>query len=124
MNDEGVNEAAILLRSLGEEEAAEVFKHLAPREVQRLGEAMAKIDKVTHGLIDSVLEKFDAEAGQHASLGGDSPDYTRGVLKRALGEGNAKHVIDRMLLKAGDTAGIESLKWMDQIGRASCRERV
>ena len=113
MNDEGVNEAAILLRSLGEEEAAEVFKHLAPREVQRLGEAMAKIDKVTHGLIDSVLEKFDAEAGQHTSLGGDSPGYTRSVLKRALGEDKAKHVLDRMLLKAGDTAGIENLKWMD-----------
>ena len=83
MNDDGLNEAAILLRSLGEEEAAEVFKHLGPKEVQKLGVAMAKIDKVTHGLIDSVLEKFDAEAGQHASLGGDSPDYTRSVLKRA-----------------------------------------
>lgn len=123
MNDEGVNEAAILLRSLGEEEAAEVFKHLAPKEVQKLGEAMAKIDKVTHGLIDSVLEKFDAEAGQHASLGGDSPDYTRSVLKRALGEDKAKYVLDR-ILKTGDTGGIESLKWMDAatVGELICNE--
>jgi flagellar motor switch protein FliG len=37
MDDKGLENAAILLMSLGEEEAAEVFKHLAPKEVQRLG---------------------------------------------------------------------------------------
>ena len=30
MDDKGVEDAAILLMSLGEEEAAEVFKHLEP----------------------------------------------------------------------------------------------
>jgi flagellar motor switch protein FliG len=38
---QGVEDAAILLMSLGEEEAGEVFKHLAPKEVQRLGETIA-----------------------------------------------------------------------------------
>ena len=37
MDEEGLNDAAILLMSLGEEEAAEVFKHLSPKEVQKLG---------------------------------------------------------------------------------------
>jgi flagellar motor switch protein FliG len=32
--------------SLGEEEAAEVFKHLAPKEVQRLGETIARMKAV------------------------------------------------------------------------------
>ncbi|MBP6543518.1 MAG: flagellar motor switch protein FliG, partial [Piscinibacter sp.] len=41
MDDEGTENAAILLMSLGEEEASEVFKHLAPKEVQRLGETIA-----------------------------------------------------------------------------------
>ena len=39
--------AAILLMTLGEEEAAEVFKHLAPKEVQRLGETIARMKSVT-----------------------------------------------------------------------------
>ena len=43
MDDQGLEDAAILLMSLGEEEAAEVFKHLAPKEVQRLGETIAKL---------------------------------------------------------------------------------
>ena len=44
--DKGLEDAAILLMSLGEEEASEVFKHLAPKEVQRLGETIAKMRTV------------------------------------------------------------------------------
>mgnify|MGYP003524606991 CR=1 FL=1 len=46
MDEQGLEDAAILLMSLGEEEAAEVFKHLAPKEVQRLGETIAKMKAV------------------------------------------------------------------------------
>ena len=112
MNDEGIGRAAVLLRSLGEEEAAEVFKHLAPKEVQKLGEAMSKIDKVTRENMESVLDRFVAEAAQQTSLNGDSPDYIRSVLVKALGDDKAKYILDR-ILQGSDTSGIESLKWMD-----------
>lgn len=112
MNDEGVGRAAVLLRSLGEEEAAAVFKHLAPKEVQKLGEAMTKIDKVTRTSIEDVLDRFVAEAAQQTSLNGDSPEYIRGVLTKALGDDKAKYILDR-ILQGSDTSGIESLKWMD-----------
>jgi flagellar motor switch protein FliG len=112
MNDEGIARAAVLLRSLGEEEAAEVFKHLAPKEVQKLGEAMTKIDKVSRTSIEEVLTRFSAEAAQQTSLSGDSPDYIRGVLTKALGDDKAKYILDR-ILQGSDTSGIESLKWMD-----------
>jgi flagellar motor switch protein FliG len=112
MNEEGIGRAAVLLRSLGEEEAAEVFKHLAPKEVQKLGEAMTKIDKVSRTSIEEVLTRFSAEAAQQTSLSGDSPDYIRGVLTKALGDDKAKYILDR-ILQGSDTSGIESLKWMD-----------
>jgi len=41
--DDGLQDAAIFLMSLGEEEAAEVFKHFSPKEVQRLGETIARM---------------------------------------------------------------------------------
>ena len=47
MNAEGLNKAALLLMSIGEEEAAEVFKYLAPREVQKIGATMAALKNVT-----------------------------------------------------------------------------
>ena len=112
MSDSGVDDGAILLMSLGEEEAAEVFKHLSPKDAQKLGAAMAALKNISREKIDTVLEKFSTDAGQQTSLGNDSDEYIRAVLTRALGEDKAKLVLDR-ILQSGDTAGIESLKWMD-----------
>ena len=41
-DEAGTRDAAVLLLALGEETAAEVFKHLTPKEVQGLGEVMAR----------------------------------------------------------------------------------
>ena len=112
MSDSGVDDGAILLMSLGEEEAAEVFKHLSPKDAQKLGAAMAALKNISREKIDTVLEKFSTDAGQQTSLGNDSDEYIRAVLTRALGEDKAKLVLDR-ILQSSDTAGIESLKWMD-----------
>jgi len=38
-----VEQAAILLMSLGEADAAQVLKHMGPKEVQRVGVAMAQM---------------------------------------------------------------------------------
>ncbi|MBP6623038.1 MAG: flagellar motor switch protein FliG, partial [Alcaligenes sp.] len=39
--DDSIERSAILMMSLGEDAAAEVFRHLSPREVQQLSTAMA-----------------------------------------------------------------------------------
>ena len=112
MNDEGINKSAILLMSLGEEGASEVFKHLAPREVQKLGVAMSNLKNVTRDKIEGVLEEFRTQAEEKTTLGMDSGDYIRSVLTKALGDDKAANLIDR-ILHGGDTSGIEGLKWMD-----------
>lgn len=115
--DEGLQNAAILLMSLGEEEAAEVFKHLSPKEVQRLGEAIAKTRAITREKVDDVVEKFTNIAAAQSLLVSDSGDYVRSVLKRALGDDKAALLLDR-ILQGGDVSGIESLKWMDPLSVA------
>ncbi|HLU77031.1 MAG TPA: flagellar motor switch protein FliG [Burkholderiales bacterium] len=112
MTEDGLNRAAILLLSLGEQEAAEVFKFLGPKEVQKLGAAMAKLKNVKREKIEEVLEAFHADTNVQTSLGMDSNEYIRSVLTRALGEERATHLIDR-ILQGGDTSGIEGLKWME-----------
>ena len=100
------------MMSLGEAEAAEVFKHLSPKEVQKLGEAIAKTKTITRERVDEVVERFTGIAAAHSLLVSDSGDYVRSVLKRALGDDKATLLIDR-ILQGGDVSGIESLKWMD-----------
>ena len=64
MSEDGLQDAAILLMSLGEAEAAEVFKFLSPKEVQKLGEAIANEDEF--GFVAAftlVVEVFEPTAG-------------------------------------------------------------
>lgn len=111
-DDKGVEDAAILLMSLGEDEASEVFKHLQPKEVQRLGEAIAKMKTVSRERVDDVMDKFASMANDHSLLVPDTDEYVKNVLRRALGDDKANLLIDR-ILQGSDVSGIESLKWMD-----------
>ena len=112
MNEMGLENAAILLMSLGEEEAAEVFKHLEPKEVQRLGETIAKMKSIPREKVESVLEQFSTVASEQSILVADTDAYVKNVLTRALGNDKAKLLTDR-ILQGSDAAGIETLKWMD-----------
>jgi flagellar motor switch protein FliG len=115
--EQGLQDAAVFLMSLGEAEAAEVFKHLSPKEVQKLGEAIAKTKSITRDRVDEVVTKFTNVAAAQSLLVSDSGDYVRSVLKRALGDDKAALLIDR-ILQGGDVSGIESLKWMDPLSVA------
>jgi flagellar motor switch protein FliG len=111
MDEKGLEDAAILLMSLGEEEAAEVFKHLAPKEVQKLGETIARMKSVSSERFEAVLNRFDGEVPE-TMLVNDTDEYVKAVLRKALGEDKANLIIDR-ILQGGDVSGIESLKWME-----------
>ena len=112
MTDEGIEKGAILLLSLGEEGASEVFKHLGPREVQKLGKAMSNLQNVTREKVESVLSAFRLRAEEKSPLGLNSREYLRTVLTKALGDDKAGNLIDR-IMQGGDTSGIDGLKWMD-----------
>ncbi len=110
--EDGIEKAAILLLSLGEEQASEVLKHLGPREVQKLGHAMAALKSVPRTRWKAVLDDFNKTAGESAAVHVDTDAYIRSVLTKALGDDKASNLISR-ILQGGDTNGIEGLKWMD-----------
>jgi len=112
MEEKGVQDAAIFLMSLGEEEAAEVFKHLSPKEVQKLGEAIANTRVVAKDRVEQVMRRFTDEASSQSLLVSDTNNYVKAVLRRALGDDKAALLIDR-IMQGSDVSGIESLKWMD-----------
>jgi flagellar motor switch protein FliG len=112
MSSDGIQKSAILLMSLGEDEAAEVFKFLGPREVQKIGTAMAGLKSVSRDQINNVVSEFCSQANEKSTLGLSSTDYLRTVLRKALGDDRSASLIER-ILQGGDTSGIEGLKWMD-----------
>ena len=112
LNDLGVEDAAILLMSLGEQEASEVLKHMGPKEVQKLGEAIARMKAIPKDRVEKVLERFESQTASESMLVNDTNEYVKSVLRKALGDDKANLLIDR-ILQGSDTTGIESLKWMD-----------
>src|SRR5271154_45226 len=108
----GTQRAAILLMSLGEQDAANVLKQLDAREVQKLGIAMAELKEVSREQMTSVLDTFIGVADSKANLAGGSQDYVRRVLTQAVGKQKADMLLDRVT--TGQTGqGIEALKWME-----------
>ncbi|UJP05948.1 MAG: flagellar motor switch protein FliG [Nitrosomonas sp.] len=117
MNEEGLKRSAILLMTLGEQEAASVIRLLGPKEVQKLSETMSTLQNITRAEIENAVADFCTAAEGKTTLGQDSADYIRNVLTSALGDEKAANLIDR-ILHGGDTSGIEGLKWMDSVSVA------
>lgn len=107
----GPEQAAVFLMSLGERAASAVMKHMGPKEVQKVGTAMASLERVSRSQVDYVLQQFSNEVQDQTSLGIGSDDYVRSVLTNALGD-KAGGIIDRILL-GRNSKGIEALKWLD-----------
>ncbi|MFT4246770.1 MAG: flagellar motor switch protein FliG [Pseudomonas sp.] len=108
----GVQRAAVLLLSLGEADAAEVLKHMEPKEVQKIGIAMATMTSITREQVEQVMDDFNGELAGKTSLGVGADDYIRNMLIQALGQEKASGLIDRILL-GRNTTGLDALKWMD-----------
>jgi flagellar motor switch protein FliG len=107
-----VDKAAILLLTLGETDAAQVLRHMGPKEVQRVGVAMAQMRNVHREQVEQVMSEFVDVVGDQTGVGIGSDGYIRKMLTQALGEDKANGLIDRILL-GGNTSGLDSLKWME-----------
>ena len=106
-----LQQAAVLLLSMGEAEAAEVLKHLNAGEVQRVGEAMSTLGSIPMKQIDTVVERFLEDVSVQSGLSVGAPDYVKKILVGALGEHKATTVLER--INGGSTRGLDKLRWMD-----------
>ncbi|MCZ4330630.1 flagellar motor switch protein FliG [Castellaniella denitrificans] len=117
--DNELTRCAILMMSLGEDAAAEVFKYLSSREVQQIGLAMANLKQITRADVDQVLEDFRREADQFMAVSLGSDDFIRSVLTKALGTDRAAGLIED-ILEAGEGtgSGIDALNWLEPVNVA------
>jgi flagellar motor switch protein FliG len=108
----GIERAAILLLTLGEQEAAQILRHMGAKDVQRVGVAMARMSNVSRTDVEQVLKDFSANVESQTSVGIGADEFVRKALVHALGEDKAASIINR-IGSARSNKGLESLKWMD-----------
>ncbi len=107
----GTERAALLLMTLGENEAAEVLKFMGTDEVQKLGTAMASLKSVSRNDADQVLDIFIVDVEDQTALGVDTENYVRKLLGNAFGAAKANAFIER-IVSGDDAKGLDALKWM------------
>lgn len=113
MNLSGTEKSAVMLMTLGEDQAADVFKHLNNKEVQQLSMAVSNMRQVSNAELAEVLTEFEEAAIQYAALNINTNDYLRSVLIKALGEDRAASLLEDILEKHESASGIESLNYME-----------
>jgi flagellar motor switch protein FliG len=114
----GTEKSAILMMTIGEDRAAEVFKHLDSREVQHLSSAISNMRQVSHKQLTEVLREFEVDAEQYAALSLNSNDYLRSVLVKALGEERASTLLEDILETRETTSGMDTLNFMEPMAAA------
>ncbi len=94
--EDGLEKSAMLLLSLGADAASEVLKHLGPREVQKLGHAMAGIRSVPRDKVEVLIGELHEHTAKGSPLSADE-DMIRSMLTKALGDDKAANLIGRIL---------------------------
>jgi flagellar motor switch protein FliG len=106
----GQMKAAILLRSLGEDSAAEVMRHLDPRDIRKIGQYMAEISNISREEEEEVIKEFKT-AAESGEVGFEGKEYIKSILTKALGQEKAKRILET--IAKTNYPGIDSLKWLD-----------
>jgi len=114
----GAERAAIFLLGLGESGAAAIMRHMEPKEVQSVGEAMANLGNVTNEQIAMVVSDFSERVNSISPFGIGAGDFTRRVMVEALGESKARGVLSKVM-QDETSKGVDALRWMDARGVAS-----
>lgn len=105
--------SAIVMLTLGDGLAAEVFKHLNTHEVKQISAAMVNMGGFTHELLATVLKEFQRDSSEYAALSVNTNDYLRSVLVKALGEERASSLLEDLLDTQNGANGIETLNFME-----------
>ena len=106
----GSQKAAVLMVSLGDETAANIFKYLEEDEIQTISREIAITKHVQPEVAEEVMEEFHTmtQARSYISQGGI--EYAKKLLIKSVGPEVARKIIDRLVKALESSAGFTSLE--------------
>jgi flagellar motor switch protein FliG len=91
----GAERAAMVLRELGEETAAAVLREMDEAAVNRISLAMTTLKATPPAVREDIMLAFASDLGI-TGVGGDGMKFLNRVLVSALGETQAREILDRL----------------------------
>jgi len=106
----GAQKAAVLMVTLGDDTAANIFKYLEEDEIQTISREIAITKHVQPEVAEEVMEEFHtmAQARSYISQGGI--EYAKKLLIKSVGPEVARKIIDRLVKALESSAGFTSLE--------------
>lgn len=106
----GSQKAAVLMVTLGDETAANIFKYLEEDEIQTISREIAITKHVQPEVAEEVMEEFHTmtQARSYISQGGI--EYAKKLLIKSVGPEVARKIIDRLVKALESSAGFTSLE--------------
>jgi flagellar motor switch protein FliG len=98
----GPEKAAILLMSLGEEQAAKLFGQMDDEEIKEISQVMASLGTVSSNIVERLFVEFAEQVSSTGSLVG-SLDSTERLLTKVLGEDRVQDIMEEIRGPAGRT---------------------
>ena len=106
----GGQKAAVLMVTLGDETASNIFKYLEEDEIQTISREIAITKHVQPEIAEEVMEEFHTmtQARSYISQGGI--EYAKKLLIKSVGPEVARKIIDRLVKALESSAGFTSLE--------------
>ena len=98
----GPEKAAILLMSLGEQQAAALFSQMDDEEIKEISQVMAGLGTVSSNIVERLFVEFAEQVSSTGSLVG-SLDSTERLLTKVLGEDRVADIMEEIRGPAGRT---------------------
>jgi flagellar motor switch protein FliG len=107
-----MEQAAILMLSMGDDISAGVLKHFSREEIIGISQAMARLSNVKQPMVSDVIGRFFDDYKEQSSIKGASRGYLSGMLGKALGGEITRNLLDSIY---GEEirAKMAKLEWID-----------
>ncbi len=107
-----VEQAAILLLSMGDSTSAGVLRHFSREEIVSISQAMARLSNVKQPMVSEVITRFFEDYKEQSSIKGASRSYLAGMLGKALGSDITRGLLDSIY---GEEirAKMAKMEWID-----------
>lgn len=106
----GLQKTAMLLVSLGDDTASNIFKYLEEDEIQQISREIAVTKHVQPDQADEVMEEFHTMAMAKSYISQGGIEYAKKLLIKSVGPEVARKIIDRLVKALESSAGFTSLE--------------
>lgn len=91
-----ISKAAAFLIAIGEEAAAEIYKHLTEDEIETISIEIGRIDTINQEEIDAIMNEFYELFITQKAIAEGGREYSMNVLTNAFGKEKAKALMERI----------------------------